>query len=187
MMRTLFLQAPSFDGFDGGAGSRYQAKREIKLVLVSDLAGAAGRAGARARKLIDAPPHRLGLDEVVAAGRATTTSPCCTPRRRPSRRTCKVIEALKAANPGLKVGLIGAKVAVQPDASLAEAPAIDFVARNEFDFTVKEVAEGRDWSRHRGPVAIATPAACIVHNADRADPRGHGQPALRDRRSTSAT
>ena len=29
-MKTLFLQAPSFDGFDGGAGSRYQAKREIK-------------------------------------------------------------------------------------------------------------------------------------------------------------
>jgi hypothetical protein len=27
-MKTLFLQAPSFDGFDGGAGSRYQAKRE---------------------------------------------------------------------------------------------------------------------------------------------------------------
>ena len=29
MLRTLFLQAPSYDGFDGGAGSRYQAKREI--------------------------------------------------------------------------------------------------------------------------------------------------------------
>jgi hypothetical protein len=28
-LKTLFLQAPSFDGFDGGAGSRYQAKREI--------------------------------------------------------------------------------------------------------------------------------------------------------------
>jgi hypothetical protein len=27
-MKTLFLQAPSYDGFDGGAGSRYQAKRE---------------------------------------------------------------------------------------------------------------------------------------------------------------
>ncbi|MGF6724935.1 hypothetical protein P3T43_004304, partial [Paraburkholderia sp. GAS41] len=25
-MKTLFLQAPSYDGFDGGAGSRYQAK-----------------------------------------------------------------------------------------------------------------------------------------------------------------
>jgi hypothetical protein len=33
MMRTLFLQAPSFQGFDGGAGSRYQAKREIKEAL----------------------------------------------------------------------------------------------------------------------------------------------------------
>src|ERR1700739_2895763 len=30
VMRTLFLQAPSFDGFDGGAGSRYQAKREVR-------------------------------------------------------------------------------------------------------------------------------------------------------------
>ena len=30
MMKTLFLNPPSFDGFDGGAGSRYQAKREIK-------------------------------------------------------------------------------------------------------------------------------------------------------------
>src|SRR3981189_441855 len=30
MCKSLFLQAPSFDGFDGGAGSRYQAKREIR-------------------------------------------------------------------------------------------------------------------------------------------------------------
>jgi hypothetical protein len=30
MMRTLFLQAPSFDRFDGGAGSRYQARREVR-------------------------------------------------------------------------------------------------------------------------------------------------------------
>src|SRR5438093_13593612 len=30
MMRTLFLQAPSFDGFDGGAGARYQMRREIQ-------------------------------------------------------------------------------------------------------------------------------------------------------------
>jgi hypothetical protein len=29
-LKTLFLQAPSFDGLDGGAGSRYQAKPDIK-------------------------------------------------------------------------------------------------------------------------------------------------------------
>ena len=28
-MSTLFLSPPSFDGFDGGAGARYQAKREV--------------------------------------------------------------------------------------------------------------------------------------------------------------
>ena len=29
-LRTLFLHPPSFEGFDGGAGSRYQARREIR-------------------------------------------------------------------------------------------------------------------------------------------------------------
>ena len=29
-MKTLFLNPTSFDGFDGGAGSRYQARREIR-------------------------------------------------------------------------------------------------------------------------------------------------------------
>ncbi len=29
LMSALFLNPPSFDGFDGAAGSRYQARREI--------------------------------------------------------------------------------------------------------------------------------------------------------------
>ncbi len=29
-MRTLFLNPPSYGGFDGGAGARYQARREIR-------------------------------------------------------------------------------------------------------------------------------------------------------------
>ena len=28
-MKTLFLNPPSYDDFDGGAGSRYQATREV--------------------------------------------------------------------------------------------------------------------------------------------------------------
>lgn len=35
MMRSLFLHPPSFDGFDGGAGSRYQPKREIRFCRYS--------------------------------------------------------------------------------------------------------------------------------------------------------
>ena len=30
MLKTLFLNPPSFEGFDGGAGSRYQARREVR-------------------------------------------------------------------------------------------------------------------------------------------------------------
>ena len=29
-LRALFLHPPSYEGFDGGAGSRYQARREIR-------------------------------------------------------------------------------------------------------------------------------------------------------------
>jgi len=29
-LRALFLHPPSYDGFDGGAGARYQARREIR-------------------------------------------------------------------------------------------------------------------------------------------------------------
>jgi len=28
MLKALFLNPPSFEGFDGGAGSRYQAKHK---------------------------------------------------------------------------------------------------------------------------------------------------------------
>ena len=60
----------------------------------------------------------------------------------------QVAEALKAAEPErCKVGFVGAKVAVQPEASLRASPAIDFVAREEFDFTIAEVAEGRPLGR----------------------------------------
>ena len=57
MMKTLFLQPPSFDGFDGGAGSRYQAKREIKSFWYPTWL-AQPAALVPGSKLIDAPPAR---------------------------------------------------------------------------------------------------------------------------------
>ncbi|HET6607786.1 MAG TPA: hopanoid biosynthesis associated radical SAM protein HpnJ, partial [Rhodopila sp.] len=79
----------------------------------------------------------------------------------------KVAQALKDANPSLKIGFVGAKVAVQPAESLAQGDAIDFVARNEFDFTIKEVAEGRDWGGIDG-ISFRNNAGVIIHNKDRA-------------------
>jgi hopanoid biosynthesis associated radical SAM protein HpnJ len=63
--------------------------------------------------------------------------------------------------------MIGAKVAVEPDATLAASAAIDFVARNEFDFTIKDVAEGRDLARIAG-LSWRNADGAIVHNEDRA-------------------
>jgi hopanoid biosynthesis associated radical SAM protein HpnJ len=78
----------------------------------------------------------------------------------------KCIAALKAANPKLKAGLIGAKVAVKADESLSEAPVVDFVCRNEFDFTVKEVAEEKPWNEILG-LSYRDADGKIVHNPER--------------------
>ena len=163
-MKTLFLQAPSFDGFDGGAGSRYQAKREIKSFWYPTWL-AQPAALVENSKLIDAPPHKTSLAEVVAQAKdfdlvvAHTSVPSF-------KSDVKVIEALKAANPNLKAGLIGAKVAVNAEGSLREAPAIDFVARNEFDFTIKDVADDQDWSGIKG-ISYRNRQGVITHNDDR--------------------
>jgi hypothetical protein len=63
-MRTLFLQAPSFDGFDGGAGARYQMRREIQSYWYPTWL-AQPAALVTGSKLVDAPPHRLKFDDVA--------------------------------------------------------------------------------------------------------------------------
>jgi hypothetical protein len=68
MMRALFLQAPSFDGFDGGAGSRYQAKREIRSFWYPTWL-AQPAALVENSRLVDAPPHGTKLDEVLRLAR----------------------------------------------------------------------------------------------------------------------
>jgi hopanoid biosynthesis associated radical SAM protein HpnJ len=165
MMRTLFLQAPSFDGFDGGAGSRYQARREIRSFWYPTWL-AQPAALVEGSKLVDAPPHGLALSDVLATARDFDLAVLHTSA--PSFASdVKTIEAMKAVNRDLKAGLIGAKVAVDPDGSLAASTAIDFVAGNEFDFTIKEVAEGRDLDSIAG-LSWRNEAGRIVHNPPRA-------------------
>jgi hopanoid biosynthesis associated radical SAM protein HpnJ len=164
MMRTLFLQAPSYDGYDGGAGARYQMRREVRSFWYPTWL-AQPAALVEGSKLIDAPPHRLSFDDVApeAMQRDLIVMHTSTPS---FASDVKTAEALKARNPRLKIGMIGAKVAVESDASLKASPAIDFVARNEFDFTIKEVAEGRDLA-HVAGLSWRRADGTIVHNEDR--------------------
>jgi hopanoid biosynthesis associated radical SAM protein HpnJ len=164
MMRTLFLNPPSYAGFDGGAGARYQAKREIRSFWYPTWL-AQPAAIVPGSKLVDAQAAGLTLDDVVPSAREYdlavlhTSSPTFP-------GDVKVAEALKAANPSLLVGMVGAKVAVQPGRSLEASTAIDFVAREEFDFTVAEVAEGRPLAAIDG-LSYRDAAGQVVHNRDR--------------------
>jgi len=164
MMKTLFLQPPSFGGFDGGAGSRYQAKREIKSFWYPTWL-AQPAALVPGSKLIDAPPANIGLEPVLAAAKEHEL--CVIHTSTPSFASdVQVAQAMKDVNPALKIGFVGAKVAVQPADSLQQGAPIDFVARNEFDFTCLEVAEGRDFADIDG-ISYRDGNGRLVHNKDR--------------------
>src|SRR5256885_17258054 len=67
-LRTLFLHPPSFQGFDGGAGARYQARREIRSFWYPTWL-AQPAALVPGSRLVDAPPAGLTLTDVVGLAR----------------------------------------------------------------------------------------------------------------------
>ena len=125
-MRTLFLNPPTYEGFDGGAGARYQAKREIRSFWYPTWL-AQPAALVPGSLLVDAPPagHTLGDVVKLAAGRDLAVLYTSSPT---FAGDVRVAEALREANPGLLIGFAGPTVAVEPDRSLLASPAIDFVA-----------------------------------------------------------
>jgi hopanoid biosynthesis associated radical SAM protein HpnJ len=140
-MRTLFLHPPSFEGFDGGAGSRYQARREIRSFWYPTWL-AQPAALVPGSRLVDAPPDGLSVDHVAPLARQFDLVVLHTST--PSfGNDARVAARLKAENPRLVVGMVGAHVAVLPQQSLKAAPAVDWVAVGEFDHACAEIAAGR--------------------------------------------
>lgn len=164
MSKTLFLSPPSFDGFDGGAGSRYQARREVTSFWYPTWLAqpAALVPGAR---LLDCPPHRVGLQEClrIAGDYDHVIIHTSTPSL---KNDCKVAEAIKAQRPDSCIGFVGAHAAVLPAETLEASPAIDWVGRKEFDYTCKEVAEGRELSTIDG-LSYRDRSGRVAHNKER--------------------
>ncbi len=164
MRKTLFLGPPSFDGFDGGAGARYQAKREITSFWYPTWL-AQPAALVPGSRLIDAPPHGQSIEDVLQIAKdydlvvMHTSTPSLS-------NDAKCAEAIKSQNPNTQVGLIGAHVAVLPEETLQEHPIIDFVCRHEFDYTCKELAEDRPWSEIKG-LSYRDKNGDIQHNPER--------------------
>ena len=163
-LRTLFLQAPSFDGYDGGAGARYQMKREVKSFWYPTWL-AQPAALVEGSKLIDAPAHDQSWDDIKheVDNRDLVVLHTSTPSFRQDIHTAELI---KARNPKIMIGQIGAKVAVETQASMEASPAIDFVARNEFDFTILDVANGMPLREVDG-ISWRDDDGTIIHNRDR--------------------
>jgi hopanoid biosynthesis associated radical SAM protein HpnJ len=163
-MKTLFLHPPSFDGFDGGAGARYQAKREIRSFWYPTWL-AQPAALVQGSKLVDAPADALTMDQVLPMADEFdliimhTSSPSFP-------KDAKVAELLRARNPALLIGMVGAKVAVDPSGSLGASSAIDFVAREEFDFTCRDVAAGVPLENIAG-ISFRRPDGSLQHNPPR--------------------
>ncbi|HTH47404.1 MAG TPA: hopanoid biosynthesis associated radical SAM protein HpnJ [Candidatus Limnocylindria bacterium] len=169
-MSALFLSPPSFDGFDGGAGARYQAKREVTSYWYPTWL-AQPAALVPGSKLLDCAPHNIGVDEClkIADGFDHVIINTSTPSL---KNDSKVAEAIKARRPNTKIGFVGAHAAVLPTETLKASPAIDWVGRKEFDFTCKEVAEGRPMETIAGlsfkkdGKIIHNPERELIHNMD---------------------
>jgi len=163
-MKTLFLNPPSYEGFDGGAGSRYQAKREIKSFWYPTWL-AQPAAMIEGSKLIDAPADDIPFE--TAIGMCKGFDLCILHTSTPSfDNDVKVAERLKKDYPNMRIGFVGAHVAVLPEESLNASAAIDFVAREEFDYTIKEIADGRPFAQVDG--ISYRQNGSVVHNRDRA-------------------
>ena len=139
-MRTLFLNPPSFEKFDGGASSRWPASREIESywypVWLCYPAGMLPDS-----KVVDAPPHKVSIPQTAAMAKdfellvLFTSTPGFAV-------DVKIAEMMKDSNPKLKVAFVGPPVTVEPENCLRASTAIDFVVRREFDYQIVNYARG---------------------------------------------
>lgn len=162
-LRTLFLNPPSFENFDGGAGSRWPATREIESYWYPVwLAYPTGMLeGAR---LLDAPSHHVSADETINIARdyeflVLFTSTPGFPG------DIRLVKKIKEVNPQIKIAFVGPHVSVLPERSLKDCREIDFVVRKEFDFASCEFANGKPLEEILGISFLKNES--VVHTPDR--------------------
>ena len=109
-LKTLFLNPPSFENFDGGAGSRWPATREIESLLVSGLAGVSRRnAGGRTPAGCSSAP-RFGEETIkIAKDYEFLVLFTSTPG---FPGDIRLAQAIKDANPKIKIAFVGPHVTV---------------------------------------------------------------------------
>jgi len=169
-MRTLFLNPPSFAGFDGGAGSRWPSTREIESywypVWLCYPAGMLPDS-----KVVDAPPHGISIEQTVAMAKdfellvLFTSSPGF-------HVDVKIAEMMKDSNSKMQVCFVGPPVTMEPDKTLDSTKAIDFIVRREFDYQIAQYAKGTPLSEipgvsyRKNGVNVHNPESPYIENLD---------------------
>ena len=161
-MRTLFLNPPSFEGFDGGASSRWPASREIESywypVWLCYPAGMLPDS-----KVVDAPPHKISIEQTVEMAKDFELLVLFTST--PGFHVdVKIAGMMKDSNANLKVAFVGPPVTVEPDKTLRNKE-IDFIVRREFDHQIVDYANGKPLEELPG-VSFRRPDGTICHNPE---------------------
>ena len=147
-MKTLFLNPPSFKDFDGGAGSRYQATREVTSFWYPTwLCYPAGLI--EGSRLIDAPAEHLEIDKVLSIAKdfelivIYTSTPSVN-------NDISIAQMIKDINSDAKIVFVGPHPSAMAEETLRASNAVDIVARREFDLSIKEIAQGKELSEIDG-------------------------------------
>ena len=178
VMKTLLLNPPSFENFDGGASSRWPATREIESywypVWLTYPAGMIP--GSR---LLDASPHKINWQQTIEICKdyeflvLYTSTVGFTATSSSSARSRKPI-------PALKIAFVGPHGHIKPDETLNASEDIDFVMRGEFDHSVAEYAHGKPLERDPGRQLPQRRQDRPQRAASAAAHRGAGCAAVRD-------
>ncbi|MCQ4575463.1 MAG: hopanoid biosynthesis associated radical SAM protein HpnJ [Candidatus Brocadiales bacterium] len=162
-MKVALLNPPTYEDFDGGAGSRYHARREVTSFWYPTwLCYPAGMIPES--RVIDAPAERLDFEQTLHILKdfdfvAMYTTAASAPVDN------KTAAAIKAAYKDVKIAFLGPHVSILPEETLRASNAVDFVCRREFDYTLKEFAEGKPLGEIDGVSYRSN--GDIIHNKDR--------------------
>jgi anaerobic magnesium-protoporphyrin IX monomethyl ester cyclase len=122
-------------------------------------------------RLVDAPATGLDLAAVLRMAESFGPRLVVVDTSTPSiHNDARVAEGIKHRLPEAYVVMVGPHVSAVPDASLALSPAIDAVARREYDYTILDLARtlegGGDFSAVLG-LSWRDGARAITHNPPR--------------------
>lgn len=164
MKKTLLLNPPSFDNFDGGAGARWPATREtFSFWYPIWLAYPAGLI--EGSRLLDAPPMGYGFKETLEIAKNYDMVALFTSSAG-FKQDLKLAGLLKDQNPRQLQIFVGPHADYLAETILKEHPQIDGVVRKEMDYTLLELAQDHPFKNIAG-LSYRENSGRVVHNEPR--------------------